>query len=377
MANAEFQKWILRQRALGKKIPISLAQSYLSAELGAKAREARVGDIQTKDIASREKIAAEELALREDIAEKQYGISEKELALGKKRLGLLEEQGIREARAAKTAGLLDIAKTGIMYEIAAKQSGLPSLVGGVKGIAKGLLPETTAAAPVVGEGVGAVTAPTEAVTGAEITTAAPSTLTSVGYGAGAGAIAGYIGKALTKAGRPGHMGGERLTGGTIGGLGGAIAGFAYGGPVGALVGGIFGAFSGSGGTVICTELHRQGYMTDEMLKLDSDFASNVDIETYVGYRKLAEPLVNRMKKSSLITKTIKPFALAWAKEMCHIMKPESYKRNMIGKLIMKIGISICRLKGKSYIAKSKKLYPNLKYIDVPVNDYKEIRRWVY
>jgi hypothetical protein len=380
MAMNEFQRWIMRQRALGKKIPLSLAQSYLSADLSAKAREARVGDVQAKDIAARKELSEADIALRRDIAERQAGISEKqlglserELGLSERQLGLLEDRYAAEGRAARMGGILDIAKTGLQYELLAKETGLPSMIEGVKGVTSGLLPESTVSLTPMAETGGyalegvpaletafaepaAATVGGEAVTGAELgaevgagVTTTPSTLTSVGYGAGAGVIAGYIGQALTKAGRPGHEGGERLTGGAVGGLGGALAGFYVGGPLGAVVGGIFGAFSGSGGTVICTELHRQGYMTDEMLELDSDFASTVDIETYIGYRKLAEPVVKMMQKSKTITHIVKPLALSWAKEMAHTMKPNKCKWNLIGKAIMKIGTPICRLKGKAYI----------------------------
>lgn len=93
------------------------------------------------------------------------------------------------------------------------------------------------------------------------------------------------------------------------------------------------------GTVICTELHRQGYLTDEQLQKDAEFGKKQDMETLIGYRTWAVHVVRLMQKSRTVTAIVKPFALAWAKNMCG-------EKNIIGQTINTIGIPICRLIGR-------------------------------
>ena len=93
------------------------------------------------------------------------------------------------------------------------------------------------------------------------------------------------------------------------------------------------------GTVICSELHRQGLMDDITFEADKKFGKKQDIETLNGYHSWAIPLANLMRKSKAITWIVKPIALAWAKDMAG-------GKNMFGKIINKIGIPICRFIGR-------------------------------
>lgn len=99
---------------------------------------------------------------------------------------------------------------------------------------------------------------------------------------------------------------------------------------------------GSGlGTVICTELHRQGYMTSKTLRKDSAYGEFIRLSdplVYVGYIWLAMPIVAAMKKSKLFTKIISYPALAWANDM-------AYDNSRTGKIINKIGQPVCRFIG--------------------------------
>ena len=96
---------------------------------------------------------------------------------------------------------------------------------------------------------------------------------------------------------------------------------------------------GGGGTVICTELHRQGIMSDEMLDKDKAFGKKQDIETIAGYHTWGIPLASLMRKSKLTTWIITPIAMAWAEDMAG-------GKNRLGRFLNKIGIPICRFIGR-------------------------------
>ena len=93
------------------------------------------------------------------------------------------------------------------------------------------------------------------------------------------------------------------------------------------------------GTVICTELHRQGIMSDEVFETDKSFGKKQDIETIAGYHTWAIPLANLMRKYKIVTWVITPIAMAWAEDMAG-------GKNMFGKILNKIGIPICRFIGR-------------------------------
>ncbi len=101
------------------------------------------------------------------------------------------------------------------------------------------------------------------------------------------------------------------------------------------------------GTIICTELNRQGFMSAELKRLSKKYRMGfIDINTYEGYLILARPIVRLMKKSRLVTHLIKPFALGYALEVAHCLRPKKYlKGSKLGKLVLKIGIPLCRKVG--------------------------------
>ena len=93
------------------------------------------------------------------------------------------------------------------------------------------------------------------------------------------------------------------------------------------------------GTVICTELHRQGIMSDEMLEKDKEFGRKQDLETIAGYHTWGIPLASLMRKSKIVTWIISPIAMAWAEDMAG-------GKNRLGSFLNKIGIPICRFIGR-------------------------------
>jgi hypothetical protein len=99
-------------------------------------------------------------------------------------------------------------------------------------------------------------------------------------------------------------------------------------------------------TVICTELHRQGFMSDEVYALDQAYGSMLaanDPEVYAGYIRLATPVVRKMQQSRLFARIVWTLAKPWADEMAHQMGMG--KGSIVGKAIMLIGYPLCRFAG--------------------------------
>jgi hypothetical protein len=102
-------------------------------------------------------------------------------------------------------------------------------------------------------------------------------------------------------------------------------------------------------TVICTELHRQGFMPDEIREADERFGRMISAtspETMLGYHYWAIPIVNLMQKSRLFTRIVWAVARPWAYHMAYEMGSFE-KDNLLGKILMKVGGFVSRVIGKS------------------------------
>jgi len=83
---------------------------------------------------------------------------------------------------------------------------------------------------------------------------------------------------------------------------GASIGMAVGGPIGAVVGGVAGGII-EAISVICTELNRQGLISDEDYKIHWDYTINKwDKDALKGYWIWAMPTAKKMKTNKLLTK---------------------------------------------------------------------------
>ena len=75
------------------------------------------------------------------------------------------------------------------------------------------------------------------------------------------------------------------------------------------------AASGGGGmSVVCTELHRQGILSDDMYKVNTQFGINLIKEspfTFDAYLTWGVPTAKLMKKSKLATKILAPVMMKW------------------------------------------------------------------
>jgi hypothetical protein len=97
---------------------------------------------------------------------------------------------------------------------------------------------------------------------------------------------------------------------------------------------------GGDGTVICTELHRQGLMSDEVYKVDSEYGKSLDGDIIRGYQSFGIPIARAMAKSPILTAIVKPMALKWAYHMAG-------QHNIFGKIALTLGIPVCRWIGKA------------------------------
>ena len=108
------------------------------------------------------------------------------------------------------------------------------------------------------------------------------------------------------------------------------------------------------GTVLCSLLYRRGYLPQEIWEQDHKFGiwvSENDPDVFNGYHSWAVPMVDWIEKESLLSKVyfhgwVRPFTGAWAQHIAHRMEPEKFKDNKVGKLMLNIGVPLCRTIGK-------------------------------
>jgi hypothetical protein len=93
-------------------------------------------------------------------------------------------------------------------------------------------------------------------------------------------------------------------------------------------------------TIICSELHRQGLISDRQRRYGMMYAKQVGEEVYKGYLISAEPIVKRMQKSKLYTRFVSLFAIPAIKEMTHRVHPRS-KGSLFGSLVLHFGVRHC------------------------------------
>jgi hypothetical protein len=173
-------------------------------------------------------------------------------------------------------------------------------------------------------------------------------LSSTGVGLAAGAMMAGGPMFGNWAGEQLGIGGERER--SIGGgvVGGAAAGATIGSvvpvvgtAVGAVIGGVVGGASQAADTVICSELHRQGFLPSHVRLYDAQYGATLDREAYQGYLTIFTPVAQRMATSSILTAIMRPIGVATAYEMAHRKNPE-IEGNILGRIVLKIGLPVCR-----------------------------------
>jgi hypothetical protein len=96
--------------------------------------------------------------------------------------------------------------------------------------------------------------------------------------------------------------------------------------------------------ILCCAYYNLGYLPREIWRLDQRYGvwlHRNDPELMEGYHAWAAPLAEYIQKDTRGAKVARavmwPIVKAWAAEMAHKQRPEKYKPNVVGKMIMAIG----------------------------------------
>ncbi len=115
-----------------------------------------------------------------------------------------------------------------------------------------------------------------------------------------------------------------------------------------------GGSAGGGGVekILCCAYYNLGYLPREIWRLDQRYGvwlHRNDPELMEGYHAWAAPLAEYIQKDTRGAKVARavmwPIVKAWAAEMAHNQRPEKYKPNVVGKMIMAIGEPFSRVCG--------------------------------
>jgi hypothetical protein len=111
-------------------------------------------------------------------------------------------------------------------------------------------------------------------------------------------------------------------------------------PAGSILSGATSNVAEKTGTIICGELHRQGFISDRKRRYGAMYGKNVGREVYQGYLIAAEPVVERMKHSKPYTMLIAFFALPAINEIISRVNPR-VKGSIFGSVVLHFGIQYC------------------------------------
>lgn len=92
-------------------------------------------------------------------------------------------------------------------------------------------------------------------------------------------------------------------------------------------------------TVICTELYRQGKLSEELYELGGPPSRQVSYQTWLGYICWAESVVERMKKSERLSNFLLPIVVARYEYLLN------RRKSLLGALTIYIGHPACWLIG--------------------------------
>jgi len=381
-----FLSEVARKRSRGLRVGSNSVNRFLKAQLEAEARQSAIFGVQSEQLRQQ--------AARDVESTRRFNV----------RSDFLSRQEEREAGAARLRGIADIGKGIFSTQSLAKEAGVPqfgpislartageklgfidpkvvasspslsstgSTVGGSSTERAGGVTQRlagTVVSPSVATAGGALAEEAASRAGAEagalvtqgVTEGTPTAvdtflsgagtaLTTAGAGIGANFLAQEFGANQELSNFVGGAASGAVVGASSAALGTQFGAFA--GPVGAVIGGVIGLVAGEifEDTVICTELNRQGILSDSLYKVDKEFVSqNIDVATYVGYRLWAGYIVKAMQSSKLISKMVGWFIVPWAKQAGSIVD-SNIKGTLLGRTMMKVGIPVCRYMGERKI----------------------------
>lgn len=99
--------------------------------------------------------------------------------------------------------------------------------------------------------------------------------------------------------------------------------------------------AGADDSVICTELHRQGYETDEFMALDRKYGIRQPEDVMAGYHAWAKPLVRLMQRSRMVTQIVRFVSAPVRKAIAYQMGGNVWPP-VTGIIMLKTGTWICR-----------------------------------
>lgn len=100
------------------------------------------------------------------------------------------------------------------------------------------------------------------------------------------------------------------------------------------------------GTVICTQLYRDGYVHPHVYHMDNKYVrKHFSAATVNGYRFWAVPFVYWMRKNKTVYAVGKYFGLAWSNH-CASHYTSMAKPNFVGKWLIRIMVPVCWCIGK-------------------------------
>jgi hypothetical protein len=105
---------------------------------------------------------------------------------------------------------------------------------------------------------------------------------------------------------------------------------------------------GDEGTVICTELHRQGLINGDLFRADKKVGETLmrtDPDLMAGYHAWGRPVAKILKKYPVLALIVKPLVLPVIKELA-VKEGGSLFGSVIGKAMLFIGAPICRAIGR-------------------------------
>jgi hypothetical protein len=94
------------------------------------------------------------------------------------------------------------------------------------------------------------------------------------------------------------------------------------------------------GSVICTELYRQGFISQKLHAVESAYGKTLPTECMTGYHSWARPVVDKMKRSRLFTRVIHIITKPILQEMAHRVD-KTYHSSFIGSVVLFIGEPLC------------------------------------
>lgn len=102
--------------------------------------------------------------------------------------------------------------------------------------------------------------------------------------------------------------------------------------------------------ILCDLIYRYGYLDEDIWRLDEAFGDRValeDPELLEGYHTWAKPMVAWIEKETFLSNLYLkywcvPFTRRWANHIAHVMEPENYKPDYVGKLMLAVGVPISR-----------------------------------